>query len=123
MTTPHIFALLRILTPYEAKSLVALLHSKDGDMVERALITISNSAAFTANQVDTSWESTMCHGDPYLSNLQDHLRESGCLIRLQVLLMHPEVRVRLAALTATANLALNTANQKEMGVSSTNFDK
>ena len=35
----------------EAKSLVALLHSKDEIILEKALITISNSAAFTSNQV------------------------------------------------------------------------
>lgn len=47
----HSFLLSRVLTPYEAKSLVALLHSRDPDMVEKALVTISNSAAFTSNQV------------------------------------------------------------------------
>lgn len=41
----------RIFTPYEAKSLVALLHSKDPAILEKALVTISNSAAFTINQV------------------------------------------------------------------------
>ena len=41
----------RILTPYEAKSLVAMLHSRDPLMLERSLVTVSNSAAFTANQV------------------------------------------------------------------------
>ena len=41
----------RVLTPYEAKSLVALLHSKDCETLERVLVTVSNSAAFTANQV------------------------------------------------------------------------
>ena len=42
---------LRVLTPYEAKSLVAMLHSRDPLLLERALVTVSNSAAFTANQV------------------------------------------------------------------------
>jgi len=41
----------RVLTPYEAKSLVALLHSKDCDTLERVLVTVANSAAFSANQV------------------------------------------------------------------------
>ena len=41
----------RVLTPYEAKSLVAMLHSRDPLLLERALVTVSNSAAFTANQV------------------------------------------------------------------------
>lgn len=45
------FITFRILTPYEAKSLVALLHSKDGNTLEKALVTVSNSAAFTTNQV------------------------------------------------------------------------
>ncbi len=47
----YIFGFFRVLTPYEAKSLVALLHSKDCDVLERVLVTVSNSAAFTANQV------------------------------------------------------------------------
>ena len=42
----------KVFTPYEAKSLVALLHSKDAAILERALVTVSNSAAFTANQVN-----------------------------------------------------------------------
>ena len=41
----------RELTPYEAKSLVALLHSKDTETLKRTLVTISNCAAFTRNQV------------------------------------------------------------------------
>ena len=41
----------RILTPYEASSLVALLHTKDCEILERALVTVSNTAAFTTNQV------------------------------------------------------------------------
>ena len=45
------FAACRVLTPYEARSLVALLHSKDAQMLEKALVTVSNSAAFTTNQV------------------------------------------------------------------------
>ena len=44
----------KVFTPYEAKSLVALLHSKDAAILERALITVSNSAAFTANQVSVA---------------------------------------------------------------------
>ncbi|XP_059091044.1 uncharacterized protein LOC131886663 isoform X2 [Tigriopus californicus] len=85
----------KILTPYEAKSLVALLHSKDANTLEKALVTVSNSAAFTTNQ--------------------DHLREAGAIVRLQHLLSHPEVCVQRAALTAVGNMALNTSNQKEMG--------
>lgn len=84
----------RELTPYEAKSLVALLHSKDASTLQRTLVTISNCAAFTRNQ--------------------DELRDSGCLLRLQSLLTGTGREVRLAAITATANLALNTGNMKEM---------
>ena len=50
-------------------------------------------------------------------SFQDKLREAGCIIRLQHLVIHTAVRVKMAAITAVANLALNTANQKEMGVS------
>ena len=39
------------LTPFEAKSLVALLHSKDEAMLERALTTIGNHGTFEDNQV------------------------------------------------------------------------
>jgi len=84
----------RELTPYEAKSLVALLHSKDTETLKRTLVTISNCAAFTRNQ--------------------DELRESGCLMRLQSLLAGSGRDVRLAAVAAAANLALNTGNMKEM---------
>ncbi len=90
-------ALGRVLTPYEAKSLVALLHAKDRCIVRRALVTVSNSAAFTANQ--------------------DLLRESGCLLRLQHLLLHSDLGIQLAAIAAVANMSLSVENQKEMGVS------
>ena len=86
----------RILTLYEAKSLVALLHIKDCGTLERALVTISSSAAFTQNQ--------------------DSLREAGCIMRLQHLVIHSDLRVRTAAMRAVANLALNTTNQREMEV-------
>ena len=86
----------RILTLYEAKSLVALLHVKDCGTLDRALVTISSSAAFTQNQ--------------------DSLREAGCIMRLQHLVIHSDLRVRIAAMRAVANLALNTANQREMEV-------
>lgn len=47
-----IFTILsRVLTPYEAKSLVALLYSEDKTLVERALVTIANCAAFSVNLV------------------------------------------------------------------------
>merc|ERR1719226_479966 len=67
-------------------------------MLERALVTVSNSAAFTANQ--------------------DNLREAGCLGRLQKLLDDGgggcDARVQRAAMAAVGNLALNTTNQREM---------
>ena len=84
----------RVLTPYEASSLVALLHTKDCEILERALVTVSNSAAFTTNQ--------------------DSLRDAGCLLRLQHLIVHSDRSVRLAAIAAVGNLALNTANQRVM---------
>jgi len=48
--------------------------------------------------------------------LQDYLREAGCLIRLGHLVAHADRSVQMAALLAVANMALNTENQKEMGV-------
>jgi len=84
----------RELTPYESRSLVALLHSNDKEKIARTLVTISNCAAFTRNQ--------------------DSLREAGILIRLPSLLAGPDRSVQLAAVMACANLALNTGNMKEM---------
>jgi len=84
----------RELTPYEGRSLVALLHCDDRDKIARTLVTISNCAAFTRNQCT--------------------LREAGVLVRLPALLATEERRVQLAAAMAAANLALNTANMKEM---------
>ena len=84
----------RELTPYEGRSLVALLHCDDKDKIARTLVTISNCAAFTRNQ------STM--------------REAGVLVRLPALLATEEREVQLAATMAASNLALNTANMKEM---------
>ena len=49
-----ILNLARVLTPYEASSLVALLHTKDCEILERALVTVSNSAAFSSNQVNVT---------------------------------------------------------------------
>ena len=84
----------RELTPYEGRSLVALLHCDDKEKIARTLVTISNCAAFTRNQ------STM--------------REAGVLVRLPALLATEEREVQLAAAMAASNLALNTANMKEM---------
>ena len=76
---------------------MALLHVKDCGTLQRALVTISSSAAFTQNQ--------------------DSLREAGCIMRLQHLVIHSDLSVKIAAMRAVANLALNTANQREMEVS------
>jgi len=84
----------RELTPYEARCLVALLHSMDKEKIARTLVTISNCAAFTRNQ--------------------DSLREAGILVRLPALLGGPDRDVQIAAVMATSNLALNIGNMKEM---------
>ena len=86
----------KILTLYEAKSLVALLHTKECGTLGRALVTIANSAAFTQNQ--------------------ETLRQAGCILRLQHLVIHSDTAVRMAAMQAVANMALNTSNQREMEV-------
>jgi hypothetical protein len=52
---------------------------------------------------------------------QDHLREAGCLPRLQQLIVHPDLSVKLAAVRTTGNLALNTSNQAEMEVPKSRF--
>ena len=54
-----------------------------------------------------------------LSTFQDNLREAGCFGRLQKLLddHNGDPRVQRAAMAAVGNLALNTANQREMAVS------
>ena len=84
----------RELTPYESRSLVALLHSEDEEKIAQTLVTISNLAAFTRNQ--------------------EGLREAGMLVVLPSLLAHNNQPSQLAAVRAAANLALNTGNMKEM---------
>uniref|UniRef100_A0A1B6E5E9 Armadillo repeat-containing domain-containing protein n=1 Tax=Clastoptera arizonana TaxID=38151 RepID=A0A1B6E5E9_9HEMI len=84
----------RVMTPHEAKSLIALLHSNDELLLERTLVTIANCGTFAGNQ--------------------DILREAGCLFRLTKLLTYPKPRVQLAAIKALGNLALNEENQKEL---------
>jgi len=84
----------RELTPYEGKSLVALLHSQDKEKISRTLVTISNCAAFTRNQ--------------------DLMREAGLLVLLPSLLADCDRAVSMAAVKAASNLALNTGNMKEM---------
>lgn len=84
----------RVITPHEAKSLVALLHSSDELLLERTLVTICNCATFSANQ--------------------DVLREAGCLFRLHSLLLYPKLSVQHATIKALGNLALNQENQREL---------
>ncbi|XP_039297810.1 uncharacterized protein LOC111045931 [Nilaparvata lugens] len=84
----------RVMNLQEAKSLVALLHCKDNQLLERTLNTIANLSTFAANQ--------------------DMMREAGCLYRLQKLLSSSSVSVQNAAIRALGNLALNEGNQKEM---------
>jgi len=84
----------RELTPYECKSLVALLHSLDAEKVQRTLTTVANAAAFTRNQ--------------------DSLREAGVLVRLPNLLASTDRAIKEAAVVAAANLSLNIGNMKEM---------
>jgi hypothetical protein len=48
---------------------------------------------------------------------KDHLRDAGCLVRLQHLIVHSDLSVKLAAIRATGNMAINVDNQKEMEVS------
>jgi HEAT repeat protein len=81
---------------YEAKTLVALLYTSDEGVLERALITLANLATMQPNQ--------------------NNLREAGCLQRLQNLLSHPKSEIRLAAIRALGNMALNEQNQREMKV-------
>jgi len=82
--------------PYEAKTLVALLYTSDEGVLERALVTMANLATMEHNQ--------------------NNLREAGCLLRLQNLLSHTKNEVRLAAVRALGNMALNDQNQREMKV-------
>jgi len=81
---------------FEAKTLVALLYTNDEGVLERALITLANLATLETNQ--------------------NALREAGVLGKLQNLLAHPKTDVRLAAIRALGNLALNDHNQREMKV-------
>ncbi|CAH0380601.1 unnamed protein product [Bemisia tabaci] len=78
----------------EAKTLVYLLHSTKDSVVEKVITTISNLSTFAANQ--------------------NIFREVGCLSSLTSFLTHRNISVRLAALKALGNLALNADNQREM---------
>ena len=58
---------------------------------------------------------TRINPDSYISIF--FYREAGGVMRLQHLVIHSDRSVKLAALQALANMALNTTNQKEMEVS------
>ncbi|XP_069979796.1 uncharacterized protein [Penaeus vannamei] len=87
----HLSSRGRVLTPYEAKSLVALLYSEDKTLIERALVTIANCAAFSVNL--------------------DFLREVGCIHRLTTLLEDNEVR--LPAVQTLGNVVLSEENIRQ----------
>ncbi|XP_022254250.1 armadillo repeat-containing X-linked protein 1-like [Limulus polyphemus] len=81
----------RIMTCYEAKCLVTLLHSKDEETQVKMLTTMSNCAAFTVNQ--------------------NRLADAGCLVVLRNLIKSPSPVVQVTAVQAVANLAVNSRNQ------------
>ena len=87
----------RELTPYEGRSLVALLHCDDRDKIGRTLVTISNCAAFTRNQCT--------------------LREAGVLVRLPALLATEERTVQLAAAMAAATDSKGVMDSKKTAAS------
>lgn len=82
------------LTRYEAKSLVALLHSKDSEVLQKTLTTIGNHGTFEDNQIV--------------------FREAGCLVLLTKLINQNKYSVKEAAITTLSNMALNRDNQKEL---------
>lgn len=45
---------------------------------------------------------------------KESLRDAGAVLRLQTLINHPDRAVKLAAISATANMALNIQNQQIM---------
>ncbi|XP_076331623.1 uncharacterized protein LOC143236866 [Tachypleus tridentatus] len=81
----------RIMTPYEAKSLVTLLYSDDDEVLVKVLTTISNCAAFTVNQ--------------------DHFADTGCFLILRDLIVSPIPPVQVSSVQAISNLAVNSQNQ------------
>eukprot|EP00096_Caligus_rogercresseyi_P015066 TRINITY_DN7525_c0_g1_i2.p1 TRINITY_DN7525_c0_g1~~TRINITY_DN7525_c0_g1_i2.p1 ORF type:complete len:452 (-),score=131.99 TRINITY_DN7525_c0_g1_i2:368-1630(-) len=84
----------KLLTPYEAKCLVALLHSEEADVLEKALLTILKCTAFSDNQ--------------------NALRSARCFRQLQRLLIHRETRVKIADIKVLSNMALNEGNQEHL---------
>ncbi|RXG70355.1 Armadillo repeat-containing protein 10 [Armadillidium vulgare] len=80
-----------ILTPYEAKCLVALLYCRERKIIEKALVIIANCAAFSVNL--------------------DFLREVGCIHRLCALLQDSEVR--LPTVQTLGNVVLSEENIRQ----------
>ncbi|XP_018022346.1 uncharacterized protein LOC108678437 [Hyalella azteca] len=76
----------RLLSPFEAKTLVALLCAEDTALLERTLVTIANCATFTLNV--------------------DLLRDAGCIVRLCSLLTSNDERIKLAAVQTLGNVLL-----------------
>ncbi|XP_053261958.1 armadillo repeat-containing protein 10 isoform X2 [Podarcis raffonei] len=85
------------LEAHHIQNLVRLLDStKDPTIQEQALITLSNSAAFSANQ--------------------DIIRNLGGLIVVGKMLSVPDTKVKEKALNALNNLSMNIKNQEEMKI-------
>lgn len=83
----NLFNRARVVTPFEAKSLVSILNKKDDDILVRTLSTISNCSAFTINQ--------------------DYFYDANCHLALRDLLTHSELTVQIAATQTISNLAVN----------------
>jgi len=90
----HPSLLNRPMEPNETKNLLNLMGSRDVQVLEKVLVTVSNLATFTPNQ--------------------ELMREAGYLNQLQQLIYHPEESVQITSLVALGNLALNKDNAKNM---------
>nr|XP_028601534.1 armadillo repeat-containing protein 10 isoform X2 [Podarcis muralis] len=85
------------LEAHHIQNLIRLLDStKDPTIQEQALVTLSNSAAFSANQ--------------------DIIRNLGGLIVVGKMLSVPDTKVKEKALNALNNLSMNIKNQEEMKI-------
>ncbi|GAB6029148.1 hypothetical protein CHUAL_004925 [Chamberlinius hualienensis] len=85
----------RVVTPYEAQSLVTLLYTRDDELLLRAITTITNCAAFSVNQ--------------------NYFREAGGLHMLTDLMTNSTSKaIQTAAIQAIGNLSLNQENIKEL---------
>nr|XP_034983606.1 armadillo repeat-containing protein 10 [Zootoca vivipara] len=85
------------LEAHHIQNLIRLLDStKDPTIQEQALVTLSNSAAFSANQ--------------------DIIRNLGGLIVVGKMLSVPDTKVKEKALNALNNLSMNIKNQEKMKI-------